>query len=234
VKIGIYMTAGTVKSEVEPTIKKLQAAGASRANIFAEAPDGRRPRLDTIARWCGELRNVGIEPWVWSFPNAAETKSAGGWLHTLSRQAGIAGIILDIERPPPSSPAAEWSEGDAERLLEPLSSSYAKIPIGITSYPLYKQWSKRVPLQAFENKGFIGMPQLYTTAADAKIRETALKEWTEAYQEVRPIVGAFVGDPVRLDTDIRRVCRGFDSFDVWSFPTLDGNERRILRHWSER
>jgi len=231
VKIGIYLNSGDVRKGPDVGLPKLIEARAARANLWIESPDGRRAPLYLLKRWARALERAGIEPWLWTFPDAAKAGLAGEHLVSVAQETGARGVWLDIERPPPSSPASEWSVDSAKRLIDAIDID---IPIGVTSYPVRSNFKTKIPFELFEIFP-LGGPQLYRSVAITAQREKAIREWKAAHRSLVPIVGAWLGDAARLDTDVRNVTSDrFESFDVWVLGVLDASERKTLALWAEK
>lgn len=230
-RIGIYLSSGDMKKPIAVQIKKLLECGAARANLWVESPDGRRAPLSLLREWSGALRAEGIEPWLWTFPNAAFAGGAGRYLREAAMATSAVGMWLDIERPPPMSPARDWTREDAEALMRKLAGTPN---LGITSYPVISNFKKHIPFDAFAQCE-IGAPQLYRSASVVAQREKAIREWSEAYPRIVPIVAGFLGDTKKLERDLSAVVADrFQVFDVWVLAALDAAERRVLSQWAKK
>lgn len=232
-KIGIYLNSGDVNRDIPLQIKKLRECKAARANLWIESPDGRRASLSRLTDWADALRAADIEVCLWTFPNAAKAREAGEYAGLAAAATQASMLWLDIERPPPGSPAKEWTPADAKVLIRSLDL-HADVVVGVTSYPVRSNFERLVPLSVFEEYAH-GAPQLYRSASVRAQRERAIAEWQSAHRRLTPIVGAWLGNTARLDADIAAVTTDrFYSFDVWVLGVLDRNERAVLAQWADK
>lgn len=233
-RIGIYLNSGDIRKNIASQIKRLKECGASRANLWVESPDGRRAPLDLLDRWSDALRENAIEPCLWAFPDAAKAVQAAEYLSKAIDIVQPYFVWLDIERPPPKSPAKEWTPTTISALRNTLDRhGLCRTRMGVTSYPVRSNFMRHVHLDLLPYE--YGAPQLYRSAATSSTRERAIREWSEAHRFVVPIVANFLGDAARMDRDIELVTSDrFVSFDVWVLGAMDAMERKVLAKWAKK
>lgn len=238
--IGLYLTSGDVTRPASEIVRLARNSSARWVALFVEAPDGRVARIDRLEVIASALADqLGVDTWCWSFPSAARADSAGVRLGRAAVACKAKGVIIDVERPPPGTGAPEWTAESARVLVRATVNSIREgVGIGVTSYPLRERFERHIPWD--ELLVGHGQPQLYKTAADDKLRERALSDWSATYSRVVPIVAGYLGDHERLRADLSRVCYtpGTDvprvqGVGVWSLASIDGRERTVLREWAD-
>ncbi len=229
--LGFFLASGDQdRGNGGRTAERVRAAGADWAALWIEAPDGRRPRLETLAEYASGLYAVGCEVWLWTFPDSDGTapEDAATWARKALDATHARGLILDVEAAYKGAPEA------ARRLVaSTLDALDERHGVGVTSFP----YGHRTMPWSDLGVGF-GQPQLYTSATTQPRIERAYREWGARHDVIVPLVGSYLGDAVRLRQDLQRVCLDVhgrprcQGVGVWAWGTTSARERQITEECS--
>lgn len=230
--LGMYLASGDIaERDVGREVERMHDARIRWALLFVEAPDGRIASPARLATWAGALRAHGIEPWLWTFPRPDRAVSAVLRAGEVLAATRARGLVLDVERPPPSVKGApEWSADAAREMVGVcLDELRERHGLGMTSYPM--RTGHRLPWDELA-VGW-GSPQLYRSADDERAVERSIAAYAAAHGTVVPVIDSYVGDHARLRAVFGRVIGDrsrprVPAIAVWAWGTTDARERRVL------
>jgi len=167
----------------------------------------------TRAQWIEALVNVGVQPWIWGWPEPNRVADFVKGMSDTAEEWGVVGIIVDAESP--------WykngtKSAEATQLMTGLQES--GLPIGFTSYGA--PWNfPAMPWEAFSTADF-GMPQIYDSdnnqAADYPTRSE--NAWAEhGFQHIVPASAAYNKTKAQMESLLARTPTPEKSIIWWDW-----------------
>lgn len=263
--LGMYIRKLSKKAHGRPAAaaKKAKANGVTWVALLCCWQDRKQQHdrhveynRDKLGDYASAFADVGIDPWVWSFPRAGWVVEHGRTVGDALDHPAVAGILLDPEvyfkwdteedgevmgmrgtreavEFEGQSGTKDWAQYWARQLVrDTLDQMDERHGIGITSYGV-QRFHKNFPWEDFGGVGF-GSPQLYRVSRE--LVEDSVHTWGERWDSILPSIPTF-GD--QSGTNLSGHLKKFEGLDIqgliaWSWRQTDRREWAVLREWAER
>ena len=144
---------------------------------------------ERLPAYVDALKSAGIQVWLWGWPFPVDVDTFADELGTLARDLGVAGIIVNAEKPfyhPRHADAAR-------RLMTQLKKKSGGRAVGLSSYGGGPPWHPRFPWAAFAETSDFGMPQIYDShhKLPREYPRMSMESWKRAgFKNLGPTWGA--------------------------------------------
>lgn len=156
--------------------------------------DGDEDSLIDVHEAAIELREKGIDPWLWGWPHPDRIEAFVEYMCRMYRETRAVGIVLNVEAPFYGRRLGKpRHEAKARVLMSKLRAELGEdVPIGLSSYGARFWHKSSFPWEAFAESCNFGMPQIYDSNHNdgPTYPQKCWDSWRELFDIIVPTWGA--------------------------------------------